>query len=86
MMEKHVKNHTCRHHSRRDRTFELKKHKFRFLEKTNDCTQVFCLPLNENRSTYDENMGWEKILPLKIYNKIQTSKINCDFYFFYFFV
>jgi hypothetical protein len=28
-------------------------------------------------------MGWEKILPLKIYNKIQTSKINCDFYFIF---
>ena len=82
-MKKHVKNHTCRHHSPRDGTFELKRHKFRFLEKTSDCTQDFCLPHNVNRSTYAENMGWEKILPLKIYDKFQTSKINCDFILFF---
>jgi hypothetical protein len=72
-MEKSQRNHTSSRHIWRDGTSKLKGHGFGFLEKSTNCTQV--LPPNIiNMSTYVMNMGWQSILPLKIYSSLKTWK------------
>ena len=34
----------------------------------------FHLPIIANKLTYGANMGWERILPLEIYNNFKNSK------------
>jgi hypothetical protein len=47
--------------------------------KTRVSYSIFCLLVIENRSTYVVNMGWERILTLKIFNITQSLEINYDF-------
>ena len=58
---------------------KLKQHKIGFLEKGTNYTQVSS-PSYRNKSTYVVNIGWGRILPLKMYNNFKTWETIVIFY------
>ena len=77
-----MKVHTCSRHIQCDR--EKKQNSLDlgplYIYIRHELYSSFRLLVIGNKSTYVVNMGWERVLLLRICNKIQNLKRSCDFF------
>jgi hypothetical protein len=62
--------------SARWKEVKFKGHELGFLEKGIDSTQFLSTKIIYTSTTFVVNMGWERILPLEIYQNFNTSSTH----------